>query len=80
MSTTEVLTKNRFRDLIADNRIDDAVQYFEELSERIDSNTYRNIIISNSVPDFQFLSIIAVISVLAIFILINMYRNNEILR
>ena len=46
MSASDVLTKNRLRDLIADNRLDDAVQSFEDLSERIDSNTYRNIIIS----------------------------------
>jgi len=39
--------------------------------------SYRNIIIHNSVPDFQYLSIIAVVSVMAIFLLINMYRNNE---
>ncbi len=40
-------------------------------------SSYRNIIIYNSMPDFKFLGIIAVMSTVLIFLLINIYQKNE---
>jgi hypothetical protein len=39
------LSKDRLRKLVGENRLDDAVNAYEQLSNSIDSTTYRNIII-----------------------------------